>query len=399
MKTWLPQLVRRWTPSTLPWLARGGGHEGRPRRRPVLPVQEEPEERTLLAVQLTIGSPALFPEGNTSTGSLLFTVTRSEDINLPVAVDFATPNGSAQAGVDYLASKGTLFFDVSQTTATIAVPVIGSTTPQSNRHFGVLRSNPRQPSSTLAFAGQQTFAIGTNSTGTAAGDFNGDGLADVALTLFSGKDDLVAVLLNSTPSGATAPSLASALTFLVRGNPEGVAGADLNGDGRPELVVANSSANTMSVLSNQTVAGASLASSASQQTLAVGTAPASVTVRDVHGDGRPGLEKATRWDRSAPGGRRQQAGGASKLSLAWAGRGASKRSGSERQSLIVTSVVILLCYSQGALHALFLPKMDEETGSTYPSLPAGPAYLSQHSPQSRNARGSPGPRARHHGSG
>jgi len=63
----------------------------------------------------------------------------------------------------------------------------------------------------------------------------------------------------------------------------------LTGDGRPDLIVANYGSNTVSVLLNTTVPGATTLSFADQQTFAVGNHPYVVVASDVNGDGRPDL--------------------------------------------------------------------------------------------------------------
>ncbi len=65
--------------------------------------------------------------------------------------------------------------------------------------------------------------------------------------------------------------------------------ADVNGDGQPDLIVANAGDNTVSVLLNTTAPGAATPSFATQQTFALGGAVQSVTTADINGDGKPDL--------------------------------------------------------------------------------------------------------------
>jgi FG-GAP-like repeat/Calx-beta domain/FG-GAP repeat len=123
----------------------------------------------------------------------------------------------------------------------------------------------------------------------AIGDLNGDGLPDLAVATIGGN---VSVLLNTTTAGAAAPSFAAAVNFTVGSEPISVAIGDLNGDGRPDLAVANVESNSVSVLLNTTTAGAAVPSFAAQQSFAVGTEPFSVAIGDLNGDGRPDLAVA-----------------------------------------------------------------------------------------------------------
>ena len=84
-------------------------------------------------------------------------------------------------------------------------------------------------------------------------------------------------------------SLAAKQDFPTGGEPNSVAVADLNGDGKPDLVVANLDSNTVSVLLNTTTPGAATPSFAAQQNFATGSYPLSVTMADLNGDGRPDL--------------------------------------------------------------------------------------------------------------
>ncbi|HXI69734.1 MAG TPA: VCBS repeat-containing protein [Verrucomicrobiae bacterium] len=79
---------------------------------------------------------------------------------------------------------------------------------------------------------------------TVVGDFNGDG-----------KEDLAACSLNNTTSigimlGNGNGTFQSAPHYAVGSNPKALAIGDLNGDSRPELVVANNGANNVSLLLN-----------------------------------------------------------------------------------------------------------------------------------------------------
>jgi uncharacterized repeat protein (TIGR01451 family) len=81
-------------------------------------------------------------EGNTGTTNLPFLVTLSLSSGETVTVKYATVDGTATHGLDYVATNGTLTFLPGQTTNVVFVPVIGDTNVESDETFTVVLSNP-----------------------------------------------------------------------------------------------------------------------------------------------------------------------------------------------------------------------------------------------------------------
>jgi hypothetical protein len=81
-------------------------------------------------------------EGNSGTTPLTFTVAMAPVSASDVTVDYATSNGTATAGSDYIAASGTLTIPAGQTSGTIAVSVLGDTTYEPNETFTLTLSNP-----------------------------------------------------------------------------------------------------------------------------------------------------------------------------------------------------------------------------------------------------------------
>jgi predicted extracellular nuclease len=80
-------------------------------------------------------------EGDAGTTLLTFTVTRSDDAGA-FTLDFATGDGSATAGSDYVGASGTLSFAAGGAlTQTIAITVNGDTTVETDETFTVTLSN------------------------------------------------------------------------------------------------------------------------------------------------------------------------------------------------------------------------------------------------------------------
>jgi hypothetical protein len=127
-------------------------------------------------------------------------------------------------------------------------------------------------------------ATGASPLSVAVGDFNGDGWPDLAVA--NGGSNTVSILLNKADGTGNFTLASSPAT---RAEPDSVAVGDFNGDGWPDLAVANSGSNTVSILLNKAngTGNFTLASSP-----ATGTSPLSVAVGDFNGDGRLDLAVA-----------------------------------------------------------------------------------------------------------
>ncbi len=81
-------------------------------------------------------------EGNAGTSSATFAVSLSAVSGQQVTVNFATSNGTASAGSDYVANAGTLTIPAGQASGTLSVVVNGDTLFEASENFNVTLSAP-----------------------------------------------------------------------------------------------------------------------------------------------------------------------------------------------------------------------------------------------------------------
>jgi uncharacterized protein YjdB len=133
------------------------------------------------------------------------------------------------------------------------------------------------------------FNTGSSPSDVAIGDIDGDGKADIVVP--SAVGDYVSVLRNTATSGSvTSGSFATRVNFATGNSPRSVAIADMNGDGKPDIMTANEITDNVSVLRNTSTSGAiTTGSFATKQDFAAGNGAQSVCAGDIDGDGKPDM--------------------------------------------------------------------------------------------------------------
>ncbi len=125
---------------------------------------------------LTINDVRVF-EGDSGTVNAVFTVTASAASTTAFTVNYATANNTATAGVDYVATSGTLTFAPGQTTRTITVQVIGDLLKEANETFFVNLSAPTG----ATIADPQGLGVIVDDDRAIIADFDNDGRTDFSV--------------------------------------------------------------------------------------------------------------------------------------------------------------------------------------------------------------------------
>ena len=142
---------------------------------------------------------------------------------------------------------------------------------------------------TINFAAKSDVTTGTGPERVAFGDVDGDGKPDMVVANSGGAN--ASVYRNTASAGTIdASTFAAAVNFTVGTTPQDARFADVDGDGNLDLLVSNTASNTVSVLRNTATSGVINGSSfAAKQDFATGTLPRALGIGDLDGDGKPDL--------------------------------------------------------------------------------------------------------------
>ncbi|HVF66196.1 MAG TPA: FG-GAP-like repeat-containing protein [Pyrinomonadaceae bacterium] len=269
----------------------------RPQRRATLPIF--PALLLLILTGLALCLPRLLPGARASNALLNATLGNYADTSVQLGKNASvTPDAAPVDATSINVSTSTLFkgtLEADPSTGVVRVtnahpagtytvrlfafdPNTGTT--DSKSFLLTVTTTPACSSPTLGFQ-SVTLNAGAASAATAVGDFNGDGKQDV-VTANSGANNV------SVNLGDGAGGFGAATTFVVGSQPRSVAVGDFNGDGAQDLAVANFAANSVAIFAGNGDgtfdAGATLS--------VVGTNPSSVAVGDFNNDAKQDLVTA-----------------------------------------------------------------------------------------------------------
>ncbi|WP_293395506.1 Calx-beta domain-containing protein, partial [Nevskia sp.] len=157
-------------------------------------------------------------EGNAGTSNAAFTVSLSAAATGPVTVAYATANGTATAGSDYVAGSGTLTIPTGSTSVTVNVAVNGDTAVEPDETFVI---NLSGASGATIADGQGQGSIVNDDTATTAPSFS---INDVSVVEGNSGTRNATFTVTLSPAAATAVTVTASTA-----NGTATAGSDYTG--------------------------------------------------------------------------------------------------------------------------------------------------------------------------
>ncbi len=206
-------------------------------------------------------------------------------------------NTTATNNIVYLGAVKAVVSSATSTSLNVTVPVgatfapITSTdtttglTAYSNKPF-VVTFQAYQIIDATSFAAKIDFASGSSPNGLSISDLDGDGKPDIIVANESSNN--ISLYRNTSTSGSIASNSFAAKVDLTTGSgPHRLAVGDIDGDAKHDIVVANWTSNTISIFRNVSTIGSIVAGSFSSKVDIPTTAgPNAVTLADIDGDGK-----------------------------------------------------------------------------------------------------------------
>ena len=174
--------------------------------------------------------------------------------NFTVYRNITTPGyiigGSLVGGYDFTTGSYPICADIGDLDGDGKLDIVVANNADST--ISIYRNN--SISGSITFDTRVDFTVGSSPYDVAIGDIDGDGKPDLAVT--DNVNNTVSVLRNTSTSGSiTSGSFAAKIDFSTGTNPSRVAISDIDGDGKPDLIVNNLDDNTVSIFRNTSIPG------------------------------------------------------------------------------------------------------------------------------------------------